>query len=108
MWCRPCARRARRRSTSCRWGRSSSVIAPGARRGAEGSMRAHDGEARPAQSSEPLAVDGVVFDLDGTLVDSCDDIAQAANFSLNAAGFARRSPADIRSFIGDGSRLLLA
>lgn len=71
-------------------------------------MQAHDGEARPAQSSEPLAVDGVVFDLDGTLVDSCDDIAQAANFSLNSAGFARRSPAEIRSFIGDGSRLLLA
>lgn len=51
---------------------------------------------------------GVVFDLDGTLVDSCEDIAHAANFCLAAAGFAARSTAEIQAFIGDGSRLLLA
>jgi 2-phosphoglycolate phosphatase len=51
---------------------------------------------------------GVVFDLDGTLVDSCEDIAQAANFCLAAAGLAPRSTAEIQTFIGDGSRVLLA
>jgi 2-phosphoglycolate phosphatase len=71
-------------------------------------MPTPDGEARLPRSSEPLAVDGVVFDLDGTLVDSCEDIARAANFCLDAAGFPPRTPAEIRSFIGDGSRLLLA
>jgi 2-phosphoglycolate phosphatase len=71
-------------------------------------MPSPDGEARLSQSSEPLAVDGVVFDLDGTLVDSCEDIARAANFCLDVAGFPPRTPAEIRSFIGDGSRLLLA
>ena len=71
-------------------------------------MQMPDGEARPAHASEPLAVDGVVFDLDGTLVDACDDIAQSANFCLNSAGFPPRTHAEIRSFIGDGSRLLLA
>jgi phosphoglycolate phosphatase len=53
-------------------------------------------------------VAGVVFDLDGTLVDSCDDIAGAANHCLEQAGFAPRSTADIRTFIGDGVRMLLA
>jgi 2-phosphoglycolate phosphatase len=71
-------------------------------------MQTSDGEARPPHASEPLAVDGVVFDLDGTLVDSCDDIAQSANFCLDAAGFPPRTRAEVRSFIGDGSRLLLA
>jgi 2-phosphoglycolate phosphatase len=53
-------------------------------------------------------VGGVVFDLDGTLVDSCEDIAAAANHCLERAGLATRSVAEIRSFIGDGARLLLA
>lgn len=64
-----------------------------------------DGEAGAAHW---LGVDGVVFDLDGTLVDSCEDIAQAANVCLEAAGFAPRSTAEIQGFIGDGARLLLA
>jgi len=66
-------------------------------------------DGRPlAFANEPLPVAGVVFDLDGTLVDSCEDIAQAANFCLAAAGFPPRSSAEIQTFIGDGSRLLLA
>jgi 2-phosphoglycolate phosphatase len=71
-------------------------------------MQTPDGETRLPHASEPLAVEAVVFDLDGTLVDSCDDISQAANFCLNDAGFPPRSRAEIKSFIGDGSRLLLA
>jgi 2-phosphoglycolate phosphatase len=51
---------------------------------------------------------GVVFDLDGTLVDSCEDIARAANHCLERAGFAPRSLVEIRGFIGDGARMLLA
>lgn len=54
------------------------------------------------------ALGGVVFDLDGTLVDSCEDIAQAANFCLAGAGFPPRTTAEVQTFIGDGSRVLLA
>jgi 2-phosphoglycolate phosphatase len=53
-------------------------------------------------------IGGVVFDLDGTLVDSCEDIAAAANHCLEQAGLPPRSVGEIRSFIGDGARRLLA
>jgi phosphoglycolate phosphatase len=53
-------------------------------------------------------VGGVVFDLDGTLVDSVEDIARAANYCLEGAGLPPRSAEEVRDFIGDGSRVLLA
>jgi 2-phosphoglycolate phosphatase len=59
-------------------------------------------------TDSPAAIGGIVFDLDGTLVDSCEDIAAAANHSLERAGLPTRSVDEIRSFIGDGARLLLA
>ena len=59
-------------------------------------------------SRHPALVSGVVFDLDGTLIDSAADIAAAANHSLRAHGLPERSEAEIRSYIGDGSRVLLA
>ena len=50
----------------------------------------------------------VVFDLDGTLVDSREDIVRATQFTLRQHG-ARELPAEvIASFVGDGARLLLA
>jgi 2-phosphoglycolate phosphatase len=49
----------------------------------------------------------VVFDLDGTLIDSCTDIARAANHCLGLAGLPLCSEARICECIGDGSRLLL-
>jgi 2-phosphoglycolate phosphatase len=55
-----------------------------------------------------LRVGGVVFDLDGTLVDSLEDIARAANYCLEGAGLPARATGEIRDFIGDGSRVLLA
>jgi 2-phosphoglycolate phosphatase len=50
----------------------------------------------------------VVFDLDGTLVDSGKDIAQATNFALESHGFARLELPEVLSYVGDGARLLLA
>ena len=37
-------------------------------------------------STLPLAVSGILFDLDGTLVDSAPDIANAANNMLKTMG----------------------
>jgi len=50
----------------------------------------------------------VVFDLDGTLIDSRGDIVAAARHALEAHGFAAPGSARLLSFVGDGARLLLA
>lgn len=63
---------------------------------------------QPEGTEHEPRVGGVVFDLDGTLVDSCEDIARAANYCLEHAGFPARTSAEIKEFIGDGSRVLLA
>ncbi len=50
----------------------------------------------------------IVFDLDGTLIDSAPDIAATANRVLVAAGLAALPEAKIASFIGHGARVLIA
>ena len=50
----------------------------------------------------------LLFDLDGTLVDSRADIAAACNFALERAGRSALPLAAIAAMIGDGSRTLLA
>lgn len=52
--------------------------------------------------------DAVLFDLDGTLIDSAADIAAACNHALVAHGRAALSEETIRRFVGDGARVLLA
>ncbi|HVY28504.1 MAG TPA: HAD-IA family hydrolase [Polyangiaceae bacterium] len=53
-------------------------------------------------------VSGVVFDLDGTLVDSRRDIAEAANHALQRAGLAPLPHPELESYVGDGAPLLMA
>jgi phosphoglycolate phosphatase len=50
----------------------------------------------------------VVFDLDGTLIDSRADIAQACNYVLKWAGREPLPVETISGFVGDGARSLLA
>ena len=49
----------------------------------------------------------LVFDLDGTLVDSSADLSAAVNHSLRALTLAELPISDITGFIGDGLNLLL-
>ena len=49
----------------------------------------------------------VIFDLDGTLLNTIDDLAAAANHVLNARGFAARSVEECRQFVGNGVSKLL-
>lgn len=47
----------------------------------------------------------VIFDLDGTLVDTADDFAYAMNTMLEHFGYPKRNKAEILSFIGNGQKM---
>lgn len=48
-----------------------------------------------------------VFDLDGTLLDTLDDLTDAVNAALSAYGCPVRTRGEVRSFVGNGIRLLI-
>lgn len=48
-----------------------------------------------------------IFDLDGTLLDTLDDLAASANYALRQHGMAEHPTDDIRRFVGNGVRLLM-
>ena len=50
----------------------------------------------------------LVFDLDGTLIDSAPDIADAVNTLLQELGKAPLALEAVKSMIGDGAPVLLA
>lgn len=50
----------------------------------------------------------VVFDLDGTLLDTYQDIASACNSALKQASFAQLPPEQIVRYIGNGATVLVA
>jgi phosphoglycolate phosphatase len=49
----------------------------------------------------------VIFDLDGTLLDTYDDLANAINHMLKKYGYPERSRVEIRRFLGNGARDLV-
>lgn len=49
----------------------------------------------------------VIFDLDGTLLNTIDDLATAANHALKVCGFPLRSVEECRQFVGNGVTKLL-
>lgn len=49
----------------------------------------------------------VIFDLDGTLLNTLADLAQATNAALQACGFAVRTQAQVQAFVGNGVSKLL-
>lgn len=53
-------------------------------------------------------IKALIFDLDGTLADTIPAITQAVNMTLDNLGYPNRSEAEIRSFIGQGPRHLIA
>lgn len=50
----------------------------------------------------------VIFDLDGTLVDSVDDITASLNHALAAEGLPAQSRESVTSMVGDGAGVLVA
>lgn len=51
--------------------------------------------------------DTVIFDLDGTLLDTLEDLRDAVNYALRVHGMPERTLAEIRGFVGNGVRKLL-
>lgn len=49
----------------------------------------------------------VLFDLDGTLVNSLYDLCDAANYMLNKLGLPGRSLEEVRAFVGNGIDMLV-
>ncbi len=51
---------------------------------------------------------GILWDLDGTLLDSLEDLKDSVNHTLVKYGLPERSLEEIRSFVGNGARKLIA
>ena len=50
----------------------------------------------------------VIFDLDGTLVNSLEDLADATNYALNSFGQPSRDVKEFPQMVGDGTRTLIS
>lgn len=51
--------------------------------------------------------DTVIFDLDGTLLNTLEDLKDSVNYALGNAGMPLRSIEEIRNFVGNGVKRLL-
>ena len=52
-------------------------------------------------------VSAVIFDLDGTLLDSLDDLTNAVNYILRQYGYPERTRREVRGYLGNGARELV-
>ena len=50
---------------------------------------------------------GILWDLDGTLLDTLEDLADATNAVMRMHGYPTHSPEAVRSFVGNGARVLI-
>lgn len=50
---------------------------------------------------------GILFDLDGTLLDTLDDLMDGVNHALTQFGYPQRTRQEIRRFVGNGAANLL-
>lgn len=54
-----------------------------------------------------MKYDSYIFDLDGTLLNTLNDLAASCNYALRAYGLPEHSVDDVRRFVGNGVRLLM-
>ena len=50
---------------------------------------------------------GILFDLDGTLLNTLDDLADGVNHALDRFGYPQRTKEEVRCFVGNGARRLI-
>ena len=49
---------------------------------------------------------GILFDLDGTLLNTLDDLKSAVNHTMKAFGYPERTREEVRRFVGNGAARL--
>ena len=54
-----------------------------------------------------MPYDTIIFDLDGTLLTTLDDLADSTNYALSQMGFPCRTIDEVRRFVGNGVKLLI-
>lgn len=54
-----------------------------------------------------MKYNNIIWDLDGTLMNTLEDLADATNFALRAFGMPERTIDEIRQFVGNGVRKLI-
>ncbi len=52
-------------------------------------------------------IDTILFDLDGTLVNSLWDIGDSVNYTMRSLGYSERTIDEIRGFVGNGAEKLI-
>ena len=50
---------------------------------------------------------GILFDLDGTLLNTLDDLTDAVNYTLRFYGCPERTMEEVRQFVGNGAERLI-
>lgn len=50
----------------------------------------------------------IIFDLDGTILDTLDDLACSLNYALEQNGYPQRTREEVRSFVGNGLKNLVS
>lgn len=50
---------------------------------------------------------GIIFDLDGTLLDTLEDLKDAVNAALEQSGYPQRTLEEVRRFVGNGVGMLI-
>lgn len=51
---------------------------------------------------------GIIWDLDGTLLDTLQDLADGVNYAMRKQGYPERTLQEVRRFVGNGAANLLA
>ena len=52
-------------------------------------------------------IKAVIFDLDGTLLDTLEDLTDSVNAALSKYGYPQKTIEQIRSYVGNGIRNLI-
>lgn len=52
-------------------------------------------------------IDTIIFDLDGTLLNTLDDLSDSVNFALSKWGLPNRTIDEVRQFVGNGVEMLM-
>ncbi len=54
-----------------------------------------------------MKYDTLIFDMDGTLLNTLDDLVSSVNYALRECGFCERTIDEVRKFVGNGIKLLM-